>query len=82
MTIFFGEYGFKPDIPVAISDSDKVEWWEHVAEQAVDFFEDKEDYMSWVFSNYRTEDNRLVANGAWDLVVWNRQTEIIPGDLK
>ena len=78
MTITYGEYPFYPIFSFNphrhdIMETDKVEYWERIAEQAVEFFEHKEDFMDWVCNHYGAEDNRRVADGAWDLVKWIKE---------
>lgn len=71
MTATYGEYPFFPLRLVSqldICETDKLEYWEEIAKQAVEYFEHKEDFMDWVCRNFWLEENRTVADGAWDLV--------------
>lgn len=69
LTIFFGDYPFHPKIPDRdLIEIDKPAYWEDIAEQALEFFSHKDDYMEWVCSHYFLEENRIVADMSWDLV--------------
>lgn len=74
MTIFFGNYAFNPKYPERdLIETDKPAYWEDIAEQAFDFFSDKEDFMEWVCSHYFLEANRISADMSWDLVAYIRE---------
>jgi hypothetical protein len=73
LTATYGDYPFWPIIPFTpnrmdILETDKLEYWENIAVQAVEFFSSKEDFMEWVCTHYFADDNRRTADGAWDLV--------------
>jgi hypothetical protein len=73
LTATYGDYPFWPIIPFTpnrmdILETDKLEYWENIAVQAVEFFSSKEDFMEWVCAHYFADDNRRTADGAWDLV--------------
>lgn len=59
-----------------IMETDKVEYWETVAKQAVGFFQHKEDFLDWVCNHYGAEDNRRTADGAWDLVKYVKENDL------
>ena len=78
MTATYGEYPFYPIMSfnpnrLDIMETDKVDYWERIAEQAVEFFEHKEDFMDWVCNHYASEENRRTADGAWDLVKYIKE---------
>jgi hypothetical protein len=70
----YGEYPFHPEMflpdRLDILETDKVQYWETIAQQAVEFFSSKEDFMDWVCKHYGSDDNRRTADGAWVLVKW------------
>lgn len=73
MTIFYGDYPFKPKFPDRdLIETDKPAYWEIIANQAIDFFSSKDDYMEWVCANYFLDANRATADMSWDLVKWVR----------
>lgn len=46
----------------------KIGFWEQVAHMAVCRFEDKADFLTWVWRNYQAEENRFVASCCWDII--------------
>jgi hypothetical protein len=78
LSVTYGEYPFYPIFSfnpnrLDIMETDKVDYWEKIAEQAVEFFEHKEDFMDWVCNHYGSEENRRIADGAWDLVKYIKE---------
>jgi hypothetical protein len=76
VTVYYGDYPFYPNYlgsNVDSSETDKLDYWEHVARQAVDFFSSKEDFMEWVCSHYGSDENRFAADGSWDLVKYIKE---------
>ena len=67
--IYSGRWPFYPET-LDIMDVGMVDYWENIAEQAVDFFYYKQDFMEWVFDTYESADHRQAAEGCWDLVKW------------
>ena len=85
MSVTYGEYPFYPMMGcssnrVDMMETDKLEYWEVIAQQAVEFFEHKEDFMDWVCNHYGSEDNRRTADGAWDLVKYIKENDL-DGDV-
>jgi len=81
---FYGDYPFNPMVKfnphrLDIMETDKVDYWEEIAEQAVRYFEYKEDFMDWVCRHFGAEDNRIVADGAWDLVLFFKESGLDEG---
>ena len=79
MTVTYGDYPFFPEFNPSrldIMETDKLEYWERIAEQAYEFFEYKEDFMDWVCRHYFSEDNRRTADGAWDLVKYVKENDL------
>lgn len=69
MTIYYGDYPFKPQFPDRdMIETDKAGYWEGIATQAVEFFQSKDDYMEWVCNHYFLDENRFTADMSWDLV--------------
>jgi len=62
LTVFYGNYAFYPRYPERdLIETDKPAFWEDIAEQALRFFSNKDDFMEWVCSNYFLDENRIVA---------------------
>lgn len=78
MTTFYGDYPFFPFAlgkRLDIAETNKVDYWENIAEQAVEFFAHKDDFMDWVCSHYGSDENRFTADCAWDLVKLKQEPE-------
>ena len=66
LLVFWGESGFQPNkLDVALVGL--VDYWEHIADQAVQFFNGKTFFMNWVCANYFDDEHRRMADGCWDL---------------
>lgn len=76
LTIFFGEFGFEPN-RLDIGTTDVVDYWYHIAEQAVEFFHEKDDFMAWVCTHYFQDEHRFAASGCWTLAMLDREIGII-----
>lgn len=69
--MYYGDYPFNPKIPDRdLIETDKPAYWEDIAEQALEFFAHKDDFMEWVCSHYFLDENRVVADMSWELVKW------------
>lgn len=67
MTVYYAEEGFQPEkfdsALVGIT-----EYWLHIADQAYDFFTEKEWFMNWVTSHYFGDEHRFAASACWDII--------------
>lgn len=64
--MYYAEEGFQPKkLDMALVG--RVEYWEDIASQAVDFFREKEWFMNWVCSNYFDDTHRFTASTCWDI---------------
>jgi hypothetical protein len=71
LTVTFGDYPFYPKYPERdLIETDKPAFWEIIAQQALEFFIHKDDFMEWVCSHYFLDENRVVADMSWNLVKW------------
>lgn len=67
MSVYYAEEGFQPDkLDMALVG--KIEYWMNIAEQAYDFFNEKEWFMNWVTSHYFDDEHRFTASACWDIV--------------
>lgn len=65
-----------PDEVLNIPREDKHAFWEAVARKAVDHFPTKNHYTHWVHGQFASDENRMLAAGYWDLVVFERDETI------
>lgn len=67
LTVYYAEEGFQPS-KLDMAQVGKAEYWLHIADQAYDFFAEKEWFMNWVVSHYFEDEHRFAASACWDIV--------------